>query len=103
MESLTITLAGTAYKIQELTIGQLEDIHAELGQDWLGDPRDLWKRYRRVIVIAVDNPAVTEESLKTMRLGTVKTVKDIFESIVTFGGFGKKANAPAGEAPAGAA
>ena len=105
MDSLTLTLAGTPYTIQELTIGQLEDIHIELGRPSSGDPKEIWQSYRRVIAIglSVDHPAVTEESLKKVRLGTIQATKAVFESILKFGGFGQKAGSAAGEAPARAA
>ena len=104
MQSITITLAGQQYVIQELTLGQLEDIHTEMGQ--LGSHGNTWQYWRRVIWIglSIDHSQVTEESLSKMRLGTVEAVKSAADSIIVFGGFKVKAEADtAGEAHARAA
>lgn len=102
MQSITITLADQQYPIGELTLGQLEDIHAEMGQ--IGaDGKNMWGFYRRVIWIglSVDHSQVTEESLNKMRLGTLQAVKAAADSIIDFGGFRPKVeNVSAGEAPA---
>lgn len=104
MQSITLTLAGAGYKIQELTLGQLEDIHVEMAQPFSGDAKELWARYRRIIAIglSVDHSEITEDALRKMRLGTIQAAKLAADSIIEFGGFVKRTEAVSGEAPAGA-
>lgn len=104
MDSLTITLSGTPYKIQELTLGQLEDLHVEIAQPITDDVKQLWTRYRHIIAIALseDHPGITDEALKKMRLGTLLAARTLSDSILQFGGFIER-EPGSGEAVAGAA
>ena len=97
MESITINLAGTDYEIKELTLGQLEEIQSALS----GDPGTM---NRKVIPIACseDHSSVTAESLKKMRLGSIRKTDAVVRAILKFAGYSVK-DKPEGEAPAGAA
>jgi len=90
---LTLTLAGTPYTIQGLTLEQLENLHGEIAPAFTGESRELWQRYRRILAIALsaDHPEVTEESLNAMRLGTIQATRTAVNSVLEFGGFTQKA------------
>lgn len=102
MQSLTITVAGAPYTVQEFTIGQLEDLHIEISKPFTAE--QLFQRYQKIIAIGLsaDHPAITEDAIKKMRLGTIQGVKSVSDSILQFAGFiqSPSAEPSSGEAPA---
>ena len=92
METLTIKLAGSEYKIQPLTVGQLQDLHIGVAR---GVPQDVeegvkqfWSKNIDMIAIALEleHPEITREVLSKMRLGSVKAVNETVSKILVFAG-----------------
>lgn len=104
LKTLTITIEGKDYEIKEMTCGQVEDIQELLGVfDAPGLNRTLSKENARAIVavaFSVDYPEVTPETIRKMRLGSVKRLNEIVSQILQFGGFIEK---PKGEPQSGEA
>lgn len=106
MEKLTIHLAGQPYEIQELTLGQLEDM-----QDAILKPAAAGafskSTNREVLAIALreDHPSLTLDALGKLRLGSIKKLDETVRSVLQFAGFRtdaeKPAERPSGEAVAG--
>jgi hypothetical protein len=106
VHKLTITL-DKPYEIEELTVGQIEDIQDALGAFSHGtNTAILSKEANRTIIaiaLSVDHPAVTRESIAKMRLGSVKKINAVVTQILRFGGFvdeAKSGTPKSGEAEA---
>lgn len=95
-DSIEITLAGSQYRISALTVGQLEDLHVGVVEPDPVNPvenvRQFWKRNVGILVVALsaDHPQMTEECVRKMKLGSVKSVNEAVGKILRFAGLAKE-------------
>lgn len=90
MTMLTLTIEGKDYQIKDLTCGQVEDIQELIGAFGPKGSVSITKETNRAILAAAlgtDYPEVTPDSLRKMRLGTIKKLNDMVREILRFGGF----------------
>lgn len=105
MDFITIKIAGQDYKIQSLTIQQLEDLHVGLfdaeepKQGARGEAKTVWDRNVEIISVALseDHPEMTPEKVRKMRFGTLQNAKDIVAKILKFSGLVTVEETPSGE------
>lgn len=77
MSVFHVQLAGTDYRVQALTVGQVEELHVTLCEppsaDVVQATRQLYSSYRRAIHIALskDHPELTAEAIGALRVGSL--------------------------------
>lgn len=99
-----------SYKVYPFTIGQLEALHLGVMVPDSPDPREnlrlLYERNVGVIVTALqqDNPTVTTEVVRKLRVGSAQVIREAVDDILIFAGIFKRVDptqpqeAPSGEA-----
>ena|SRR5579859_2186884 len=108
-DPITITLDGKPYAIQQLTIGQMRDIHIGVVLPDAVDPQEntrrSWDRAVAIISAALieSDASFTPEAIYKMRF-TIKERNAAVSAILKFAGLGTSTEeSPQGEAAAGAA
>jgi hypothetical protein len=111
LDPITITLAGNAYTIQQLTIGQQCDLGVGVVLPQSEDPQENVRRafQRNMSIIAAalaeDHPTLTKDALFKMRITPQERIAAV-DAILKFAGLVqtvKPGEAAEGEAPAAAA
>lgn len=111
MDSITITLGTTNYKIAPFTFNQVRRLHACALRvppaDTAGDAlvEFLWQRNLDVLVTALSrsHPDVTAEKLAELEVGTLGEVQTACDECLIFSGLAERRPAGAGAPPAGEA
>lgn len=101
MKTLIIKLGETEYTIQELTVGQVEELSEIVAANSSGKQIVLGKGAAREVVaigFSEDHPNMTRDVLKKLRIGTPKPLNDAAFAVLRFGGFLAEEGAPTGEA-----
>lgn len=108
-DKITVTLAGTDFPITvPLTLGQLEDLEIAVVVPAADDPQEEMRRSQArgtgilLAALAGDNPDLTVEKLKAMRI-TRKERSEAIATILDVSGLAPKKDAAAGEAQAATA
>lgn len=87
------------YKVLPFTIGVLEALHLGVmvpeSSDTRENLRSLYERNINVITMALqqDNPAVTADTVRKLRVGDVKVIREAVDEILIFAGIFKRPDA----------
>ena len=98
-KTLSILIGGKVFAIKEFTLDTLEQLQEPVFSE-PKTPKENTTRHISIIATALaqDHPDVTVESVRAMRLGTIKAAADVVMKILEFGGWrtvtdGEAANA----------
>ena len=102
-EPAVVTLEGKEFKVQQLTLGQIEDLSiAVVLADSPDDQESVKRTFRRTLetlaaALSADYPEMTVDKLRQMRISRDE-LRAANRTVLEFAGL-----VPSGEAPAGAA